>query len=96
MFVLKIDLSYLHIHAGIFEDKKSPHGSMYWRCLYTHKIIEWLDIEMLVKDKNKIFRQIISRPYCPKCKPEAAKYPHLKFPDIDEPIAKQQIIEVLW
>jgi len=96
MFVLKIDLAYLHIHAGIYTNKKSLHSSMYWRCLYTQEIIEWLDVEILIVDKNKIYQEIISRPFCPKCKPKAVKYSHLNFPDIKEPIPKHQLIEVLW
>lgn len=96
MYILKIDLAYLHIHAGIFENKKLPHKPMYWRCIYTKKIIEFLDVEVLVNANGKIYQQIISRPYCPKCKPEAIKYPHLNFPDVDEPVFENQLIEVLW
>lgn len=95
MFILKIDLAYLEIHAGLIENKNNPYQPMYWRCLYTNQPIEFMDEEILVTDGNKIFRKTISRPYCPICNPEALKYPYLKFSQIQEPVPINQLVESL-
>ncbi len=93
MFILKIDLAYLEIHAGLFTNKKNSHQSMYWRCIYTKQLIEFMDDEILVDNGNKIFKKIISRPYCPFCNPLAPKYPYLKFIEVKEPVPINQLVE---
>lgn len=95
MFILKIDLAYLEIHAGLVENRENPHQPMYWRCLYTKQPIEFMDEEILVDNGSKIFKKIISRPYCPVCNPQATKYPYLKFSEVKEPVPINQLIETL-
>ena len=93
MFILKIDLAYLEIHAGLFTDKKNLLKLMYWRCIYTKQTIEFINEEILIDNGDKIFKKIISRPYCPVCNPQAPKYPYLKFSEVKEPVPINQLIE---
>jgi hypothetical protein len=95
MFILKIDLAYLEIHAGLIENKNNSYQSMYWRCLYTKQPIEFWDREFLVDNGSRIYKQIISRPYCSACNPEAPKYPCLKFSEVKEPVLANQLVESL-
>ena len=95
MYILKQDLAYLEVHAGLKEDKSDPYQPMHWFCLYTKVKIEFIEEELFIDDGEKVSQQTIMRPFCPQCQPNTCKKPHQYLSSVAEPVAKKNIVESL-
>ena len=92
MLMIKQDLAYLHIHAGIVMTKDEDSGIV-WRCLYTKTYIKFTTQFIRVDYGTFIKRMEIDRPYCPACNP-AAEYDSTKFTEVPKPIKYTNLVSV--
>lgn len=95
MYILKQDLAYLEIHAGLKEDKNDPYRPMHWICLYAKVKIDFIEEQISMDNGERFFQLKIMRPFCPYCQPKARKEPHRHLSPVDEPVFKKNVVNSL-